>query len=264
MDGSTKGFWYCRADVYSKLETAIPLSAFGCGLTRGERQVDLLSWVKGEQIGAKGDGLGNDLQTIGRIYKAIGRLAAKMHNQAVKWELPPGFERHAWDVDGLVGDNPFWGRFWELSDLTKKQYRLILDAREAVREKLLIFGESKDNFSLIHADFVPENILINGDSVQVIDFDDAGFGWHLFDLATALYFIQDDPGFDIARTALIEGYREFRSLPDAMVEQLPLFFAARSFTYLGWLQSRQNTGKTKILTHRLIDMCCRACEQLLK
>ena len=28
--------------------------------------------------------------------------------------------------------------------------------------------------------------------VCVIDFDDAGFGWHLFELATSLYFITDD------------------------------------------------------------------------
>ena len=59
--------------------------------------------------------------------------------------------------------------------------------------------------------------------------------WHLFDLAIALYFIKDDPDFDIARSALIEGYREFRSLANEELEQLPLFTAARSFTYLGWV-----------------------------
>ena len=59
--------------------------------------------------------------------------------------------------------------------------------------------------------------------------------WHLFDLATALYFIQDDLDYDIARSALIEGYREFRPLANEELAQLPLFTAARSFTYLGWV-----------------------------
>jgi Ser/Thr protein kinase RdoA (MazF antagonist) len=186
-----------------------------------------------------------------------------MHNQATQWQLPQGFERHAWDVEGLVGDTPLWGRFWELSALITEQRKLVLDARKVVRDQLIAYGQSRDTFSLIHADFVPENFLATDSKVQVIDFDDAGFGWHLFDLATALYFIQNDPGYDVARSALIEGYREFRSLPDVMVEQLPLFLAARSFTYLGWVHTRQDTETARELTPRLIELCCQTCRDLL-
>ena len=32
--------------------------------------------------------------------------------------------------------------------------------------------------------------MVQGDRIKLIDFDDAGFGWHLFELATALYFIR--------------------------------------------------------------------------
>lgn len=228
------------------------------------RQVDLLAWVDGQHIGSGSNGLGNNPSNICRTYKSVGRLMARMHNHATQWELPQGFKRHAWDVEGLVGENPLWGRFWELSDLTKRQQGLVLEAREAVCEQLLIIGKSKDHYSLIHADFVPENILIHGDRIHVIDFDDTGFGWHLFDLATALYFIQDNSVYDSVGPALIDGYRELRTLPDSMVEQLPLFLVARSFTYLGWLHSRQDTGNAKRSTSRLIDMGCRSCEQLLK
>ena len=44
----------------------------------------------------------------------LGSIMAKMHNHAEHWREPVGFTRHAWDVDGLTGDRPFWGRFWEL------------------------------------------------------------------------------------------------------------------------------------------------------
>ena len=71
------------------------------------RQVDLLAWVNGEQIGSVEDGLGDDVALIEHIYGEIGRVAAKVHNQAVSWQVPAGYERHAWDVDGLVGENPF-------------------------------------------------------------------------------------------------------------------------------------------------------------
>lgn len=229
-----------------------------------ERQVDLFAWVDGEQLGSIEDELGDDPDAIKHIYKTIGRVAAKMHNQALQWKLPADFSRHSWDVDGLVGDDPLWGRFWELNALTTEQRDLIDRARETVRQGLDAFGQPNDAYSLIHADFVPENFLVAGDKVQVIDFDDAGFGWHLFDLVTALYFIQDDPGYDIARSALIEGYREFRPLANEELAQLPLFTAARSFTYLGWVHTREETETARELTPMLIDMCCQACRRLLQ
>ncbi len=229
----------------------------------GDRQVDILSWVDGDPIVSGDKELGDDPERIGQVYKSIGQMAAQLHNHATQWELPQGFERHAWDIDGLVGENPFWGKFWELPDLSKEQQMLILKARGAVRQGLLSFGQSSDNYSLIHADFVPENFLVNGSSARVIDFDDAGFGWHLFDLSTALYIIQDSPGYDIARDSLIDGYREFRVLSDESIRQLPLFFAARGFTYLGWVHARQNKNLTRKPAARLIDMCCRACRRIL-
>ncbi len=228
-----------------------------------ECQVDLLAWIDGDQIGSCQAGLEGNPQIISNTYKTIGRVAAQMHNQACQWKLPKKFERHAWDVEGLVGDNPFWGRFWELSTLKDEERNLLIKTRDLVRCRLLEYGRPDDSYSLIHADLVPENILASGSKVQVIDFDDAGFGWHLFDLATALYFIQNESTYDVAYSALIKGYRESRSLPDEMLEQLPLFLAARSFTYLGWVHTRPSSETADSLTPMLIDLCCQTCRDLL-
>jgi len=232
----------------------------GVAALPGEYQVDQLGWIEGEQIGDIETGLGDG---AAECYRIIGRVAAQMHNQASVWQLPDGFVRHAWDIDGLVGDAPFWGRFWELNALTDEQLALIHRAREMVAEGLTAFGQAPEDYSMIHADFVPENFLRHGDNVQVIDFDDAGFGWHLFDLATALYFIQEDPSFEEAKAALIEGYREHRDLPDEKLSKLPLFTAARSFTYLGWVHTREDTQAAVEMTPVLVDMCCAACEALI-
>lgn len=229
-----------------------------------ECQVDVLAWIDGEQIGSCQDGLEGNPKIVSDTYKTIGRVASQMHNQACQWEIPKKFERHAWDMEGLVGDNPFWGHFWELSALKDEERDLVLKTRDLVRFRLLDLGQSDDSYSLIHADFVPENILASGSRIQVIDFDDAGFGWHLFDLATALYFIQNEPTYDVTYSALIEGYREFRSLPDEMLDQLPLFLAARSFTYLGWAHTRPGSETANSLTPMLIDLCCQTCRNLIK
>ena len=113
-----------------------------------------------------------------------------MHNQAVGWQLPAGFARHAWDEQGLAGEKPIWGRFWEIEAAAESQRDLLLRGREAVFEGLSRLAKSPGRYSMIHADFAPENILVDGDKLRLIDFDDAGFGWHLFELVTSLYFIQ--------------------------------------------------------------------------
>ena len=226
----------------------------------GEFQVDMLGWIEGEQIGDIETGLG---EGAAECFRTIGQVAAQMHNQASSWQLPDGFVRHAWDVDGLVGAEPFWGKFWELRALTDEELKLIHEAREKVAADLEALGKSAEDYSMIHSDFVPENFLLHGSQVQVIDFDDAGFGWHLFDLATALFFIKEDPSFNTAKGALIDGYREFRELPDAKLDQLPLFTTARSFTYLSWLHTREETELTRAMTPAIVDMCCAACEDYL-
>jgi Ser/Thr protein kinase RdoA (MazF antagonist) len=222
------------------------------------RQVDIFKWVDGEQLGSVEEGIA-DPQAIAEVYHTIGSLAAQLHNLATGWELPPGFTRHAWDADGLAGDKPFWGPFWELEALTAEQRELMIAARDRVHQDLAAYAlapENGDRYSMIHADFVAENLMRDGDTVRLIDFDDAGFGWHLFELATALYFEMEQDYYPAAYAALVRGYREHRSLPDSQLDQLPLFLLARSFTYLGWVHTRQETETARELTPMLVEKAC--------
>jgi len=226
-------------------------------------QVDLFAWVDGEQLGSLEEGLGDEKVKVAANFFTIGEMAAQLHNQSSAWVAGKEFHRHSWDLEGLIGEEPFWGRFWELEALNASQVEMLQAVREKARAELQAFGVSVRNFSLIHADFVPENLLVDGDIVRLIDFDDAGFGWHLFELATALYFIQDDPGYELAKQSLIEGYRSKRELPDSDLKLLDLFLAMRGVTYLGWVQSRQETETAQELTPFLIDLACRTAKRYL-
>lgn len=231
----------------------------------GERQVDLFSWVDGHQLGAVEVGLDAG-QPVEAVYHTIGELAARLHNQAVEWTPPEGFSRHAWDANALAGDDPLWGRFWELPSLTDAQREFLLSARDRVHADLQRYHAdpaNSDRYSMIHADFVAENLLVDGDTVRLIDFDDAGFGWHLFELATALYFERGEPHFDDAYRGIVTGYRRHRSLPDSQLAHLPLFMAARSFTYLGWVFTRPETETARTMTPALIEMSCNAVRDYL-
>ncbi|WP_315983469.1 phosphotransferase [Aliamphritea spongicola] len=70
------------------------------------RCIDLFAWISGEQLGSVEHGLGKDAESIHRTYRQIGLIAAQLHNQASQWPLPDGFERQAWDAEGLVGNSP--------------------------------------------------------------------------------------------------------------------------------------------------------------
>ena len=221
----------------------------------GTLQIDMFEWIDGRQLGTVEGGV-TDASEVERIFGTLGELAAKVHNQAVSWTLPEGFTRHAWDADGLAGESPHWGRFWEIEAATEEQRHLLVRVRERLHDDLSKLPKSPGSYSLIHADFAAENIMVDREGVRLIDFDDAGFGWHQFELVTALIFITEEPYFDRAQAALIDGYRKHRPLSDEQLAMLPLFFLARSTTYIGWVHTRSETETARELTPWLLDLCC--------
>lgn len=225
------------------------------------RQCDLLEWVDGAPLGSIKEQANTDhLDDSAATYRTIGKLMASLHNQSSEWLLPSDFKRHAWDVDGIAGNEPFWGRFWELAVLTAAQVDLVQAAAEIVRHRLTAFGKGQDRYGLIHADMLPENFLVDGSDVKLIDFDDSGFGWHMFDIATTMFFLRGEDEFDDVLTALIEGYRSRRELPDEHIDMLPTFLMARGLTYLGWLHTRRETAAAAELMSMVVASVCALAE----
>ncbi|MDJ0917004.1 MAG: phosphotransferase [Woeseiaceae bacterium] len=217
------------------------------------RQVDLLAWIDGEAMGTIEEGIEASANDIAVNYRKLGKLAGRLHRFSSEWAVPEGFTRHHWDVEGLVGEQPVWGRFWENERLTGEERGLIAEAREIIRAQLIEFGRSERNYGLIHADFLPENVVIEGDNPQLIDFDDAGYGWFMFELATSLFVLLGEPHFDEALGAYVEGYRSEHELPDEDLAYLPFFIMARLFTYLGWMHTRGVTEEMEDIAAVIIE-----------
>ena len=228
----------------------------------GALQIDLFEWIDGKQLGSVEEGV-DDESEVSHTFGLIGELAARVHNQAATWCIPKGFTRHAWDAEGLAGERPFWGRFWEIRAATDAQRALLGAVRERLYTDLTNIEKTHDSYSMIHADFAAENIMVDGTEVRLIDFDDAGYGWHLFELVTALFFLQGESYFDSAKNALIDGYRKHRQLSDEQLKLLPLFFMARSTTYVGWVHTRAETETAQELTPTLVEAACELAEEYL-
>lgn len=228
------------------------------------RQVSILGWLTGSPVGTSESGADLGEAAAVELYCQAGSLAASLHAHAAAMTLPAGFTRHAWDEAGLIGPDPLWGRFWESATLSRRQRDMLHNARAAAASDLNAFGKNPRNYGLIHADFVPENLLIDGGRLKLIDFDDAGFGWHLFELATALYFNIDEPHYPDIVQALLRGYRSVRRLDADDEARLPLFMFLRGTTYLGWVQSRPETETAKTMGPMLVERACTAAAHYLQ
>jgi Ser/Thr protein kinase RdoA (MazF antagonist) len=203
--------------------------------------VGVLDWVEGELLA---DVIERD--TTGRQvpghFEELGRLAARIHNQASAWQLPAGFIRRSWDEDGLMGEDPLWGRFWELPGLTGPQQDLLVRTRDRLYEILRALPKDPSAYSLIHSDLHPQNVVVSRDGLSVIDFDDSGFGWHVYELAVALFRTQGRGHFEAAESALIAGYRHQRPFAEARRWLLPTFVLVRGLAVLGWANARPELG----------------------
>ena len=72
-----------------------------------------------------------------------------------------------------------WGRFWDNPALRPQEQGLLLKVRDCLREKLAHLRAEGDDFGLIHADLMRENLLCGPEGLVLIDFDDSGFGFRL-------------------------------------------------------------------------------------
>ncbi|MFT5484342.1 MAG: Ser/Thr protein kinase RdoA (MazF antagonist) [Halieaceae bacterium] len=219
------------------------------------RQVGLIGWLEGRSVAVASEHLGMAEISLVTV-EAAGAICAQFHNQATAWHPPSGFCRPHLNLNGLVGEQPFWGRFWDLPVLTTREKRIIDGVRLDVADRLRDYGEPARTYSMIHADMHHENLFLAEDGLMVIDFDDSAFGWHQYDLAVILFAHSGRPDYQAIRSALLAGYRTHRELSDDDLSLLPMFIMIRTLALIGWANDRPELDTSDY--HRyLTDKACR-------
>ena len=228
----------------------VPQAVAGTGEVR---LVGVTRWIEGEVLD---DFLASPDRAGERPlwFHRLGALVARTHLQSEAWTPPPGFARTRLDADGLMGPAPRWGPFWDHAALTAEDRELVLAARKIVHGRLSDLPQEPAVFGMIHADLHPGNLLVRGDDLAIIDFDDAAFGWRMYDIAVALTHQQASPDFAEVRDAFLAGYRQVRDLPETEAAQLPLFLLVRSLVQLGWLHERPEIDPGEWLEPRIAQI----------
>jgi Ser/Thr protein kinase RdoA (MazF antagonist) len=174
-------------------------------------------------------------------FRTLGRIAAQTHAHAARWRPPAGFERPTWHAGAVLdGDGP-WGD-WRKAPHVEGDIREALHRLEAkLRGDLARYGQTVDRFGLIHADMRLANLLINGERIALIDFDDCGFCWFMYDFAAAISFFEDSPAVPELKAAWVEGYREIRQLSEADLAAIDTMIMLRRMALLAWIGSHGET-----------------------
>ena len=210
-------------------------------------QVDVLTWLSGRTLS---ETVPEGSRTYrAKVFRSLGVEMARLHKACDAWSLPSEFGRCAWNRNGLLGETPLWDRFWDNPALSSDDRKLFLEMRERTNCDLLKI-ENELDYGLIHADLVSANVMINDDQISLIDFDDGGFGFRLFDIATALLKHLHDEDFSTLRTSLIDGYTSVRPLE---TDAFDLFMLLRATTYVGWNISRMKEDGAQDRNHRFIE-----------
>jgi Ser/Thr protein kinase RdoA (MazF antagonist) len=174
-------------------------------------------------------------------FRELGAISARLHAHSRAWTPPPGFIRKSWNFDTTLGDTPLWGDWRDGLGLTSEDRQLLEEVAGLVRERLAAYGEHSENFGLVHADLRLANLLIDGERLSVIDFDDCGFSWYFYDFAAAISFLEHEPYIPELLDAWIAGYRSVAPLSDTDAAMIPTFIMLRRMLLTAWIASHSET-----------------------
>lgn len=215
----------------------------------GARHAVLFAWEAGAE----------PTVTDAPAFALMGEAAARMHRHVQAWQPPPWFERHSWTFATSLGDTPHWGRWRDGMGVTPEIAAVFQRACDLIERRLAAFGNGTDRFGLIHGDMRLANLLIDEGRLKVLDFDDCGFSWLLYDAATTVSFFEHRPEVPGLLAAWADGYRRVRELSQSEEDEIATFVMLRRLLLIAWLGSRPGTdlalGLGAAYTHGAVPLC---------
>jgi Ser/Thr protein kinase RdoA (MazF antagonist) len=196
-------------------------------------------------------------------FEQLGGITARLHTHARAWQRPEGFTRFVWDFDTSLGERGHWGRWQDGLAVGPHEEEVLGRCAELVRRRLAAYGTGPDRFGLVHADMRLANLLVNGDDVTVIDFDDCGLSWFMYDLGSSLSFIEHEPYVPDLVDAWVRGYRSVAPLSAEDEAELPTFIMLRRLLLVAWIGSHSSTETAQEMGDEYTATSCRLAEDYL-
>jgi len=175
-------------------------------------------------------------------FAELGEITARMHRHARHWVRPAWFTRFHWDYDAAFGGLARWGRWQDGVGVGAAEREILGRLDATLRARLTAFGTGPERYGLVHADTRLANLLVTGTdgadgTVSVIDFDDSGFSWYLYDAGTTVSFFEHQPQVPDLLASWLSGYRRVLDLPAADEAEIWTFILFRRLLLVAWIGS---------------------------
>ena len=197
----------------------------------GRQRISVLyTWLEGEEPGD---------EPTNEQLAAAGAAMARLHEGARSLRFPPGaalpdFTDFFWgDPDVLLTPD---------SVLTGEERDLVARAHARIEETLAHLRELATP-QPIHADIHPWNMMWHEGTLAIFDFDDSGIGLPVQDLATSLYYLDNEEQV----AAFLAGYASEGPLPAYTPEEMDLLLLQRRIVLLNSLLHSSNPEHRDII-----------------
>jgi Ser/Thr protein kinase RdoA (MazF antagonist) len=170
-------------------------------------------------------------------FAELGEITARMHQHARRWARPAWFTRFHWDYPAAFGAQPRWGRWQDGIGVGPGEREVLGRLDAALAARLVAFGVGPERYGLVHADTRLANLIVDDGVVSVIDFDDSGFSWFLYDVGTSVSFFEHEPQVPALIDSWLTGYRRVLSLQAADEAEIWTFILFRRLLLVAWIGS---------------------------
>jgi Ser/Thr protein kinase RdoA (MazF antagonist) len=174
-------------------------------------------------------------------FEELGAIHARLHAHARAWSKPESFQRRIWNFQTTLGTTPHWGDWRAGLGLTDEGRAVIEEVSALLDGRLAGYGHGTERFGLVHADLRLANILVQGERLSVIDFDDCGFCWYFYDFAAAISFLEHEPYIPELRAAWMRGYRTVAPIGAQDEAAIDDFVMLRRILLTAWIASHAET-----------------------
>ncbi len=217
----------------------------------------LLRWLDGRFVS---DGL-----QPGHM-RQVARITVALHGHALGWRAPDGFARPRVDALTAAGKASSVVPAGPAAAMSSRVVGAVPAARDgkvalalidehagghrrdavaaalaAARATTAALAGDRGAAARVPGDRHPENVLFKGGAAGAIDFDDCGWGFLLYDLATTIFELQGHPRQARLRDAFLDEYARHRPLPPRVDAHLAAFQSLRILQFAMWqIESRDH------------------------
>ena len=196
-------------------------------------------------------------------FELLGAITARMHDHVATWRHLRASPASPGTTTARSARSRAGGAGRTVSRSATRSARCSDDSTTRCASGSRASGPGRSRYGLVHADLRLANLLVDGDQTYVIDFDDCGWSWFLYDFGAAVSFFEHDPRIPELTDAWVRGYRSVRSLPAEDEAEIDTFVLMRRLLLVAWIGSHSGTDLARSMGAEYTAGSCELAEAYL-